>query len=221
MLIAALIVIVLSLWLTLDERFYVYDPTVLGAEMVPPERIISASRLPGLHIFWVRPSIAVSGIVAEPGILSATVQCELPAECTIAVVEMPPQITWQDGGQLWQIDESGLAVRAESPLEDGWYVQGPLPLDDANRLAEPIRTGLQELAGLGVEMASGAYYTPNRGIAFVDRRGWLVIVGVGSGMAQRLEALERVAEAVAPTGESPEWVDVHIAERPFFRTPPS
>jgi len=218
-LIAALLAIVLGLWLGLDERFYVYEPTVLGAEVVPVARIIQASRLLGLHVFWVRTSTAASNILSEPGILSARVHCELPAECTIVVVEMPPLITWQDGGKLWQIDESGLAVRADTPLEDGWYVQGPLPLNDAQELAEPVRVGLQELAKLGVDLTRGTYYTPDRGIAFVDERGWLVIVGVGPGMAQRVLSLNRVAASLISRGVSPEWVDVHIAARPFIQTP--
>jgi hypothetical protein len=134
-------------------------------------------------------------------------------------VENPPLIRWQDGGQLWQIDATGRAVRADGDAEEGWSIQGPLPIDDEQRLQDSVRVGLQELAGLDIDLSGGLYYSPDRGIGFVDEQGLVVIVGTGPGMALRLASLDRVRAGLAATGVTPEWVDVHIANRPYFEVP--
>jgi hypothetical protein len=72
------------------------------------------------------------------------------------------------------------------------------------------------MAQAGLDMSTAVYYTPDRGIAFVDQREWLVIVGVGPGMERRLAALERVAEYLIAEGIVPAWVDVHIPDRPYY-----
>jgi cell division septal protein FtsQ len=216
-LVLALVSIVLGLWLALDARFYVLDPVVVGAETVPPERVLEASGLLGLHMLWVRPTSAAVKVHALDGVTSARVECKLPAKCTILIAEVAPVISWQDGGELWHIDSSGLAVSADNPLASGLYVQGPLPINDDERLSGPVLAGLLELSKLEVETPGGIYYTPDRGIAFVDERGWLVIVGAGPGMGKRISSLDRIAAALLSLGVQPEWVDVHIADRPVFR----
>jgi hypothetical protein len=216
-LIIVLAAIVIGIWLAADERFYVLDPTVVGAETVPSGRVIEASRLLGLHILWVRPADAEARVLELDGILRARVTCSPPAECTILIEEVPPLITWEDGGELWQIDASGLAAPTDGPLEDGVYVEGPLPRDDDGRLVDAVLVGLLELSKLDVETPGGIYYTPDRGIAFVDERDWLVIVGIGPGMSDRIASLERVTAGLLSLGVRPEWVDVHLANRPYFR----
>lgn len=215
-LVGVVCVIVLGLWIGLDERFYVMAPVVVGAQTVAPERIVRASGLLGLHVLWIRSEAAESNIALEPGIDSATVRCELPANCQIEVTETPPQITWQDGGEMWQVDALGLVTPIDSPIDGAWYVQGPLPAEDGDRLDGSVLVGLQELGAWGVDLTQGVYYTPDQGIAFADPRGWLAIVGVGRGMARRLESLEYVAAELQLRGAKPKWVDVHLPDRPFL-----
>ena len=217
LLIVTLIGVVVALWLTLDDRFYVYDASIVGADGVMRESVLRASRLPGIHIFWVRSSDVVSNILAgNPGLESATVTCRLPADCTIAVVERQPLIVWEDAGQVWCVDEAGLATPSEGSLPSGWLVRGQLPLKDDNTLDEPVRVGLEELWAAGVDMTQVMYYTPELGLVFVDQRGWRVAVGVGRGMAPRLEALEQVAANLQARGVTPGLVDVHLPNAPYY-----
>jgi hypothetical protein len=208
---------VVALWLTLDNRFYVYDASIVGADGVLRESVVRASRLPGIHIFWVRPSDVESYILAgNPSLESATVTCSLPADCTISVVERQPLVVWEDSGQVWCVDEAGLATPAEGPLPSGWLVRGQLPLDDQGILDESVRIGLEELWAAGVDMTKEVYYTPELGLVITDHRGWRVAMGVGRGMASRLNALEQVATILRARGVTPGLVDVHLPDAPYY-----
>jgi cell division septal protein FtsQ len=217
LLVVTLVGIVLALWLTLDGRFYVYDASIVGAEGVLRESVLKASRLPGIHILWVRSSEAASYIVAEnPSVKSATVRCRLPADCTIAVVQRQPRIVWEEEGQVWSIDEEGVATRVDGPLPEGWYVRGELPLTDGDILAERVRIGLEELSAADLDMSRVFYYTADLGLVFIDRRGWRVAVGDGTGMAARLDRLEWMAGELLADGVMPELVDVRFSDVLYY-----
>ncbi len=212
-----LVGIVMALWLTLDDRFYVYGAAVLGAERVSRQDVLRASRLLGLHVFWVRSSEAESNILgAVPGIESVEVTCSLPARCTIAVVERQPRIVWEDDGQRWWVDREGVIMPVDGSAPDALLVRGGIPLDDEGLLDKRVVTGLEELLAEGVDMPQVLYYLPDRGLLFIDRRGWRVIVGQGAGMAARLDALESVAEHLNAEGKTPALVDVRFPEAPTY-----
>ena len=64
------------LWLTLDDRFYVYHADVVGTARVAPEEVFRASGLLGLHSLWVRPAEIEARILAElPALESAQIAC--------------------------------------------------------------------------------------------------------------------------------------------------
>jgi hypothetical protein len=178
------------LWLALDDRFYVYKVDVAGVLRVKPDEVFQASRLPGLHILWVRPTEVETRILdALPSIESAQVVCglQLPAECAITVVERQPRVVWDEDGQSWWIDANGVIFPAPSSFPpiggeeegraEGWLVQGPLPQDEDGLLDERVRVALSELWAAGVDV-SPLLYVPGRGLVFTDERGWRVIVGV-------------------------------------------
>ncbi len=195
-----------ALWLTLDDRFYIYGADVVGTIRVLPDEVFRASGLPGLHILWVRSAEVEDRILATlPSLESARVVCglqppalsvELLAECTIAVVERRPRTMWDDGGQLWWIDADGVVFPALSSFPsaggEGWLVRGPLPQDEDGRLDEPVRVALAELWAIEADV-SPLLYVPERGLVFTDERGWRVIVGQGAGMAERWRVLEWLA----------------------------
>lgn len=106
-----------ALWLTLDDRFYIYHADVVGAVRVSPDEVFRASGLPRLHILWARPAEIEARILAAlPTLESAQVVCGLPAACTITVVERQPMVTWDEDGQLWWIDADGVIFPASSPF---------------------------------------------------------------------------------------------------------
>jgi len=111
-----------ALWLTLDDRFYIYYADVMGAVRVSPDEIFQASGLSRLHILWVRPAeIEARLLDALPTLKSAQVVCELPAKCAVTVVERKPRMMWDEDGQLWWIDAEGMIFPTSSsfPLIEG------------------------------------------------------------------------------------------------------
>ena len=220
-----------ALWLTLDDRFYIYHADVVGAARVSPDDIFRASGLPGFHILWVR-AVEVEDrlLAAQPSIESAQVVCRLqlqslassaesPTKCTITVVERQPRMLWDDDGQLWWIDAEGVIFSADGDVEEmlseGWLIRGPLPQGEDGQLDQRVRVALTELWATGVDM-SLLYYVPGRGLVFTDERGWRVIVGQGPGMERRLQVMERLVADLETRGLAPRFVDVRFANAPYY-----
>jgi hypothetical protein len=206
-----------SLWLTIDDRFYISSVDVAGTVRVSCDEIVQASGLSGLHILWARPAEIENRILnALPTVESVQAKCRLPASCAIVVVERQPRVVWEENGLLWWIDAAGVIFNAEGPLSEGWTIRGPLPRDEDGRLDERVRVGLTELWATGEDVASTFDYVPARGLVFADERGWRVILGQGPGMAKRLQVLERLTADLEARGVTPRFIDVRFADAPYY-----
>jgi hypothetical protein len=195
----------------------VYDAEVQGTVRLSPDAVFWASDLPGLHVLWVNTGkIEEQILTALPSLESVDVSCRLPAECTIAVVERQSMTMWDDDGDLWWVDGNGMVFHASRELSEGWMVRGPLPRDEEERLAEPVRVALSELWASGVEIDRQLFYVPERGLVITDERGWRVVVGQGPGMDERLRALDAVATHLEARGLMPRIVDVRFPEAPYY-----
>ena len=206
------------LWLTLDDRFYVYHAGVVGTARVAPEEVFRASGLLGLHLLWVRPAAIEARILAElPALESAQIACGLLLEdCAITVVERQPRVMWDEDGQLWLVDDGGVVFPAPGVLPEGWLIRGPLPRDEDGLLEECVRVALAELWSVGAHVPQALDYVPGRGLTFTDERGYRVILGQGPGMAQRLRVLELLAADLEARGLAPRFVDVRFSDAPYY-----
>jgi hypothetical protein len=219
-----------ALWLTLDDRFYIYHADVTGTVQVSPDEVFRASGLPGLHVLWVRPAEIEARLrAALPTLESARVVCHLQppslsarplAKCTIAVVERQPKVMWDEDGQLWWIDADGVIFSANASvremLSDSWLVRGPLPRGEDGWLDERVRVALTELWAAGADVSLLLYYVPGRGLVLTDERGWRVVVGQGAGVGKRLQVLELLAADLEARGLTPRFVDVRFADAPYY-----
>lgn len=217
----------LALWLTLDNRFYIYGARVIGQNgrmrRLSPEEVFEASGLMGLHILWARSARIETRILDRlPALERVEVACRLPANCTIMVTERQPKILWDEGETLWWIDEEGVifsaAPVAPEELSERQIVRGTLPLsgDEGDRLDESVRVALTELWKSGLEIPTELRYTSERGLMFTNERGWLVVVGQGPGMAERLEMLDRLTAYLTSRGVTPRFLDVRFLEAPYY-----
>ncbi|MCP4539050.1 MAG: FtsQ-type POTRA domain-containing protein [Chloroflexi bacterium] len=206
-----------TMWLIIDDRFYVSHVDVVGAVRVSPDEIYEASGLSGLHILWAHPVGVENRILNSlPTIGSAQVKCRIPADCAIVVVERQPRVVWDEGGLLWWIDEEGVIFNAQGALLDGWLVRGPLPRSEDGRLDERVRIALTELWSTGQDVASEFEYVPAQGLVFIDERGWLVVLGQGPGMVKRLQVLERMTSDLEARSLVPKFIDVRFADAPYY-----
>lgn len=216
----------LALWLTVDSRFYVYEAQIEGTRRLPPEKVFHASGLRGLHILWARAGTIESQILETlPSLKSVEATCRLPAECSIVVVERRPQVLWDEGGQRWWIDDQGAVFDADDAAagvggvgeETGqWSVTGPLPRGEDGDLDPQVRIALGELWESERELPGVFQYSPDRGLSFVDERGWRVVVGQGAGMARRFHVLDGVITHLASAQVTPRFVDVRFPDAPYY-----
>jgi hypothetical protein len=221
-----------AVWLTLDDRFYVYQADVTGIARLSSDDIFQVSGLSGLHILWVRPEEIEERILAAlPSLESVHVACRvqslalqdrLSALCKITVTERRPRVMWSENGRLWGIDAEGVIFPAQASVQemlsdgDGWLVEGPLARDKDGRLDERVHVALTELWATGVEVAPLLYYVPSRGIVLTDERGWRVILGQGPGMERRLQVLEQLAAGLEARSLTPSFVDVRFSDAPYY-----
>lgn len=212
-----------AVWLTLDDRFYVYHADVVGAARLSPDEVFQASGLPGIHVLWVRPEEVEARLLAAlPSLERAQVACGLPARCTIVVAERQPRMVWNEDGKLRWVDAEGVVfpaqdlAQAQEALSEGRTVRGPLPLNEEGQLEERVRVALAELWTAGVDAPPSLTYVPARGLVFVDERGWRVILGQGPGMDRRLRVLEWLAADLEARGLTPRFVDVRFPDAPYY-----
>lgn len=215
--------IALSVWVAVDQRFYVYraDVDVKGAAHISPDAVFQASQLSGFHVLWVDRKATRARIrEALPAVDSVKVRCGLPARCTLVVEERKPVVTWESEASLWWVDDEGVVFSAERARPEealqGWLVRGPLPRDENNRLDERVWAALDELRQVEPAVAPVLHYVPERGFVFTDKRGWRVIVGKGAGMDERLARLEQLASSLQARGLSPQFVDVRFPEAAYY-----
>lgn len=215
-----------ALWLSWDSRFYVYEAQIVGTRRIPESELFGASGLDGLHILWARSATIESRLLEVfPSLESAQVTCSLPSDCVISVIERRPQVLWDDHTELWWVDEEGAVFAARevgsglAGLDDArgrWMITGPLPRGDDGNLDERVRVALAELWSSGADVPTTFDYELDQGLSFVDRQGWRVIVGEGSGMAERLRTLEHLTAYLDSHGITPEFVDVRFPEAPYY-----
>jgi len=216
----------LGLWLTVDSRFYVYEAQIEGTRRLSPEKVFDASGLRGLHVLWARPATIESEVLATlPSLERVEASCQLPAECSIVVVERRPRVLWDESGQLWWIDDQGAVFDAEDQAAgiDGiggetgqWSVTGPLPRGEDENLDPQVRVALEELWESEREVPGVFQYSPDRGLSFVDERGLRVVVGKGAGMARRFRVLDSVMAHLASAQVTPRFVDVRFPDAPYY-----
>lgn len=90
-----------------DEGFYLNYIPVEGATSLDINHVVEESGLAGRHIFAADPQEAADHIGELGGVITATVTLKWPNEVAIRIREKPPLATWQEGDQLYWIDEGG------------------------------------------------------------------------------------------------------------------
>jgi len=206
----------LGLALAYSPRFRVTEPEVVGASRIAAATIASASGLRQQHILVVNERQAESRLLAQiPSLAEARVDCHLPAECVISVVERPLLLTWESEAGLVWVGGAGGTFPAGEPLAGGWLVHGPLPLDAHGRVERAVLEGLADLTQLGIRPGNVSY-RPGRGLVLDDPAGWRVVVGQGRGMARRLQVYAIVRQHLLDHSIRPRFVDVRFPDAPYY-----
>lgn len=97
-----------------DDRFYLNYIPVEGASTIDLNDLVTESGLAGSHIFAADPQEAADRIGEVGGVVTATVTLHWPNDVVIRIREKPPLATWQEGEQLFWIDEDGQLTNARA-----------------------------------------------------------------------------------------------------------
>jgi cell division septal protein FtsQ len=219
---AALLVglIAVAAWLGLDERFYVTKISVIGATRTPPLEVANNSGLAGTHIFWANAAEAEARLLrSTPALKSARVTCQLPAHCSIQVVERTPLIAWQSGQAVTWVDADGATFEAGAAQPD-WNLitieaaQGMAVI--AGRPADPkvlaaVLSVTQALPDVRRYRYGGAH-----GLEFDDERGFPVYLGLADDMSDRVMIWQALRENLIARNVQPKFVDVRYPLAPFY-----
>lgn len=209
----------LLIWLFVSDQFYIREIVVEGNQRVSAEAIQLASGLEGYSIFWVnRSAVAQSITGALPPIRQVQVRHSLPNAVVLTVEEQGEQVMWVVAGKRYWVDDDG----SLHPAQGG---------NDPKLLVRDIRPGLpssvdvdavvaaRQIAALLPELTS-VEYTPLRGLQFTHPLGWMVYLGVGDDMPEKVYVLRAIEQKLAVEGvRQPDLVDVRYPESPFKRYP--
>lgn len=197
-------------------RFYVYEATVQGNRFVEENEIYTASDLEGMSTFWINPEKAGADITNLLGVKEARVNCRLPNQVMIEVLERQPQMIWQWHETRYWVDDVGIILPMKGELEGMLLIQdlrtGPLEVGD--RIDPEVIASALELRQLLPE-ATAFQYSEDKGFSF-DQRGYTIHFGTGD-MGEKVAILNALLQELASEGVKPEFVDVRFKDSPCYK----
>ncbi|MCK6580484.1 MAG: hypothetical protein L6Q98_20520 [Anaerolineae bacterium] len=195
---SALLVIALSgilVFAFASDDFYIHSITVGGLRYMTANEIYALTNVVGLHAFWIDPAAVRRDLLNSPTIADAQIIVGGPPELlTILIAEREPALVWEQGGQAVWIDVNGRVMRQREDRPELVRVQADAVLTSPVEAEVTVETvagalQLQTLLPTGITLR----YHPDRGLGYNDSRGWLVWLGTGTGMAEKLRILESIA----------------------------
>jgi cell division septal protein FtsQ len=200
-----------------DMTYYVSQVEVAGAATLSQRAIVEASRMEGMHIFWLDPAGAARGVAEIPSILTATVEIIWPSAASVTVSERTPVLVWDQAGDRFWVDEEGrlMQARHEAPelllilsqRPDKLYVGERIPLD--------VMAGALQLRQERPNIDS-LFYEAGNGLSYEDGRNWRAYFGTGLAMNQKLAVYEALVADLQARGLQPKYISVINKDKPFY-----
>jgi len=203
-----------------DPQMFINGINLGGANFIPGEEIYAKSGIASLNIFWVDPRAVEAKVESIPGIASATVKIEWPANVTIMVKERVPVLTWVEGEKQWWVDSGGLKFEARTDLAELLPVTqddvGPGIASGATHVpVEAVQAALQlKQLRPNIELL---HYDAEHGLSYQDGRNWRGYFGVGLEMPQKLAVYETLIDNLLSRGIHPTLVSVENLQAPYYR----
>lgn len=200
-----------------NRTYYVTQVEVEGAATLSHKAIIEASRVQGMHIFWLNPTEAAHSVSEIPSILAATVEITWPGVATITVSERAPVLVWDQAGDRFWVDAEGRLMQARheatgliqilSQQPDKLYVGDRVPLD--------VMAGALQLRQERPNIES-LFYESGNGLSYEDGRNWRAYFGSGLDMNQKLSVYEALVTDLQARGLQPKYISVINKDKPFY-----
>ena len=205
---------------------------VSGLVRLSNDEINAVADVVGKSIIFVDTEIVEKNLrAAFPGLENITVESEVPNKVLVNLVERQPVLAWQQDGQTYWIDESGMAylphggsipsitvqgsdllaasASASELVEDGEVQDQSIPKD----LVKAIQTLSQK-----IPENSPITYDNQHGIGWYDQRGWQVYFGTGGeDMDLKWMVYWKTFKWLKQAGIQPTLIRVEHVHAPYYR----
>jgi cell division septal protein FtsQ len=173
------------------------------------------------HIFWIEPDIVRDNVRRYPTVADAEVHLSWPPNMIhIVVEERAPAIIWEQNETAVWVDIQGntMALRenrddliriiAADPLADG-------PLGDSGNLGTEVVYGALQLQELRPDVLEWRYDV-TRGLGFQNENGWIVWLGTGTDMPQKLQIYEALQARLLAEGRNVREINLSNPDAPVY-----
>ena len=201
-----------------NDAFYIYGADVQGNRLVTAQDVYGRSGLDGRNVLLVNAREAERLIADVPFIKSARVTVGLPAHVQIDVEERQPIVVWQVAGNRYGLAEDGTVVPPEGLPPDAPTVQAEgQPLKYGTKLSAELVAVARHVRQL-VPDAKSIVYSQERGIGIMTEGNWPVYFGMkDDAIAARVSVLNGLLQQFKQQKIQPEFVDLSLASRPYYR----
>lgn len=202
-----------------SDAFYVYTADIQGNRLVSAQDVYARSGIDGLNIFQVRPSEALRRLRDLPFVKDARVSVSLPAHIAIQVEERSPAIVWQAAGASYGVADDGTVLPAEgAPPGAPVVVAEGSALQYGAKLEPQLIELARRLPGL-IPDAQRLVFSNQRGLGVVTAQGWPAYFGSqDDATAARVAVLNSLTAELKREKTEPEFVDLRVASRPYYKT---
>jgi hypothetical protein len=200
-----------------DMTYYVSQVEVTGAATLSQRAIVEASRMEGMHIFWLDPAEAAQGVAEIPSVRTATVEVIWPSAASITVSERAPVLVWDQAGDRFWVDEEGRLMQARHEAPELLLVlsQQPDKLYVGERIPWEVMAGALQLRQERPNIDS-LFYEVGNGLSYEDGRNWRAYFGTGLDMNQKLAVYEVLVADLQARGLQPKYISVINKDKPFY-----
>jgi|YNPNPStandDraft_1061719.scaffolds.fasta_scaffold56994_2 cell division septal protein FtsQ len=205
-------------WLRQDPRWFVNWVAVSGCRLLPPEKVVEASKAGGAWAIGLDLAQVKSEVMALPCVADAQVSWSWPALLVIRIVEERPEAIMRIGDrQFWAFPGCRLTpTSADVPGLPVIEVVGAEPRDVAAQGACRSLLGLSEMVQLFP--SERAYrYDENRGYILPGQEECPVYLGDGRRLEAKLALLAALQADLARQGYKPQFISLESVEGAYYQ----
>ena len=205
---------------------------VTGLVRLSNDEINTVADVVGKSIIFVDPAKVEQDLrIAYPELDSISVDTEVPNKVLVNLVERQPVLAWQEDGQTYWIDESGMAYMPHGDWIPGITVQGSDLLGSKTVDSEELAGGeavdqkipvalINAVLTLNQEIPENSplTYDNQHGLGWFDPRGWQVYFGTdGEDMELKWKVYWKTFKRLKKAGIRPAFISVEHVHAPYYR----
>ena len=229
-LIGALGFAIYTLWYS--PMFTIDKIDVTGMVRLTNAEINSVADVIGKSLILVNPDVLELELQeAFPELVNISVDTEVPNKVTISLIERQPVLAWQQDGQTYWVDKTGIAYSPHGEGGPSITVQGkdllstePVLEDTLEKVEATIKTLPVELVNAILTVSpevpenTPIIYDSHHGIGWLDPRGWQVYFGsTAENMDLKLKVYEKTFRRLKKAGIRPALISVEHLHAPYYR----